>query len=92
MSNKEYIFKTKNPTNKDYSRFIKDGLINYDDNSKSNVKYDFKKMSKIFGLSYIFWLEIQYFLDLNDGLGITFREMCEINGNVPVEFFNKFKQ
>lgn len=44
-------------------------------------------MSKSFGLSYIYWLELQYSM-VNEGFGLT--ELCEWNGNVPLKFFDKF--
>ncbi len=80
-------FKTKPPNEKDWQRFVKEGLVNFD--GKTNVKYEFSKMCKIFGLSYIYYLEIQYkTIDIG---GFDLQEFQDWNGNVPLKFIEKFK-
>lgn len=91
-SNFKMFFKTKEPNQNDWQRFVKEGLANNWDDNQSNVCYDFTKMSKMFGLSYIYWLEIQYRCFVEGGYAeSSFEEMCKWNGNVPAKFFDKFK-
>jgi hypothetical protein len=79
---------TKEPSTTDYQRFVRDGLGTWTDENPSNVVHDFQKMTKLFGLPYILWLEIQYRI-LQDGYG-NMDELCRWNGNVPSSFFKKF--
>jgi len=80
-------FKTKNPSNEDWNRFVKDGLT-WSDDQPTNVKYDFTKMCKLFGVSYLYWLEIQFKL-VDEKMSL--KEVCDLNGNVPISFFERFK-
>ena len=85
--NKYEPFKTKEPDKKQYDRFLKYGL-NFGDNYL--VKYDFKTMMQLFGNSYVYWLELQYKLWIDDANTLTFPDLCEFNGKVPPKFFDQF--
>ena len=82
------VLKSKEPNNQEWSRFVKDGLVNWSESNFSNVKYDFPKMTKLFGLSYIYWLECQY--RMIDTGGFNREEMLKWNGNVPESFLKRF--
>lgn len=45
---------SKEPSNEEWSRFLREGLNNWTEENPRNVKFDFTKMTKLFGLSYIF--------------------------------------
>jgi hypothetical protein len=82
---------TKVPSAKDWHRFLHEGMTNWTESNESNVKYDFSKMTKLFGLSYIYYLECEYLM-YKVGGGFTFEELCLWNGRVPERFFLKFKK
>jgi hypothetical protein len=73
----------KEPFQKDWVRFVKEGLC-YD--GITNVSGDFSKLSKKFGLSYMYYLEIAF--KSKDEL--TNEEFCQLNGSVPLRFLDKF--
>lgn len=81
--------KTQEPTDKDWKRFVTQGLQEWNDINKTNVIYDFKKMCKQYGLSYLYWLELQYRM-YKEHQHITMQELIEWNGNPPIDFFNRF--
>lgn len=76
--------KTKEPSLLDWNRLVTEGLVFDKD---SNTKEDFGKMSKKFGLAYIYYIEGAY--SIKDEL--TDEEFCRLNGNVPMKFMEKFK-
>jgi hypothetical protein len=88
------IFKTKEPPQEDYSRFVREGLTTWTEETPVNVRYPFARMSKLFGLSYIYWLEIQYRCLMDSSRANdpqAFDEICRWNGGVPASFFSRFK-
>lgn len=78
------MFKTKEPSLQDWNRLVKEGF-SFDGNS--NTKEEFGKMSKKFGLAFIFYVEAAY--SIKDEM--TDEEFCKLNGNVPAKFLEKFK-
>lgn len=85
--------KTKEPKSEDWARFVREGLKTWTDESPSNVAYVFTKMTKLFGLCYIYWLELQYLSCVIESYdqGAALDEVCQFNGDVPKAFFDKFK-
>ncbi len=78
-------------TDSDYNRFVKEGLKTWSEESPSNVKHDFKKMARMFGYSYIYWLKLQLKMAKDGTGGFTVDEMMAWNGNVPKEFIQKLE-
>ena len=70
-------------TSKEWERFVKVGLLYTSDDS--NVKYDFNKMTKKFGIAYLSYLEAAY--ECKDSM--TDEDFCKLNGNVPINFLEK---
>lgn len=72
-------------TNKEWNEFVKE-VKWADDDSPNNFKEDFKKLSNRWGKAYLSYLEAAY-LARSEMSDATF---CEINGNVPVSFLEKY--
>jgi hypothetical protein len=86
-----YNWKFKIDFNKDrdikgWNRFVREGMPEDFEDINSNVKYDFTKMSKMFGIYYLAYLEAAYYA--KDSL--TIEEFCKYNGNVPIDFLKRF--
>jgi hypothetical protein len=77
--------KIPNISQEDWSRLIAEGL---DFNGKNNVKFDFVKMSKKFGASYLTYLQAAY--DAKHEMSDF--DFCNLNGNVPIGFLKKLNE
>lgn len=65
--------------------FTDNGLT---DNGETNVRYDFKKMTKRFGKHYLEYLSVAYAVkdELND------TEFQRLNGGIPDSFMPKIRE
>jgi len=70
-----------------WNRFVNEGLIEFDEAAQTNVKHDFPKMSKRFGIYYLTYLNAVYLACENV---LDEEEFCKYNGNVPKEFIKRF--
>jgi hypothetical protein len=66
----------------DWTRFVSEATITDGD---TNVKGEFKSLTKKFGLAYIEYCKVAW--QANDGC-LTEEEFCRINGNIPKGFFD----
>lgn len=66
-----------------WDNFLK--AIDWESNT-SNFKYDFKIMSKKYGMAYIEYCKAMY--NANKDIQSD-DEFCQMNGNMPIGFFNK---
>ena len=88
----DYTFKTKEPSRADYQRFLDSGLQKTFTGKEMSVRYDFADMMRIFGNSYVFWLEMQFAVWRDPDNRQSFLQLCRDNGNVPPKFFDKFSK
>lgn len=79
--------KSKLPSEEDWARFVKDGLSM---NQDTNVRYDFNKMTKLFGISYIYWLNAQFIMHRYNSLSLE--ELSMVEGGVPMRFWDRFRK
>ena len=66
-----------------WNRFVKEGLI---DGEESNVSHPFRKLSKLYGLAYIDYLQAAWAANADS---LTVAEFCAVNGEIPAGFFAK---
>ncbi len=83
-------FITPAPDKDQYDRFLKYGIKDWTNEDPTCVKYDFKDMMRLFGRSYIYFLEIQHKIWLDPDSKHNYIELCKWHGNVPAKFFDRF--
>lgn len=74
----------REPSVGDWNRLINEGLNFRGD---VNTLFNFSKMSKKFGLSYLYYLECAYLAKDE----VSEEEFCKLNGEIPIGFLNKIR-
>jgi hypothetical protein len=68
--------------------FMENGIAKDFDDNQSNVRYDFKKMTKRFGLAYREYLLAC--IEANPDMSLE--ELSVLNGNPPISYLEKLKE